>query len=90
MDAQAREHACPQAVALLMAASAIAVTAAARGLTSPAEGPVGSSEPAPTRVAASLQSRRSMILPRPALSPGTHRAVGCGARCTRSYGVTAL
>jgi len=54
MDAQAREHACPQAVALLMAASAIAVTAAARGLTSPAEGPVGSSEPAPTRVAASL------------------------------------
>ena len=32
----------------------IAVTAAARGLTSPAEGPVGSSEPAPTCVAASL------------------------------------
>ena len=55
----------------------IAVTAAARGLTSPAEGPVGSSEPAPTRVAASLQSRRSMILPWPALGPG--RTVRLGA-----------
>jgi hypothetical protein len=130
-DARARETRVPEAVALVMAASAIAVTAAARGLASPAEGPVGSSEPAPTRVAASLSVaaapndpvidlcpttgtltlpgasvriwgfvlngargdcsdvRGHATLPGAVLDAGAHRAAGCGARCTRSSGVTA-
>ena len=68
----------------------IAVTAAARGLASPAEGPVGSSEPAPTCVAASLSVAALNDSPLAGPRSGTHRPVGCGARCTRSYGVTAL
>jgi hypothetical protein len=130
-EAQARERRVPGAVALVMAANAIAVAAAARGLASPAEGPVGSSEPAPTRVAASPSGaaapndpvidrcattgtltppggasvptlgfvlrgasvdcsdvRGHATLPGAVPDTGTHRAAACGARCTRSSGVT--
>ena len=80
----------PRTVALVLAATAVAVTAAARGLASPAEGPVGSSEPAPTCVAASLSVAALNDSPLAGPRSGTHRPVGCGARCTRSYGVTAL
>jgi len=42
----------PRTVALVLAATAVAVTAAARGLASPAVRPLDSREPAPTRAAA--------------------------------------
>ena len=44
----------PRIIALVMAAALIAVMAAARGLASPAEPALGSAEPAPARVAASV------------------------------------